>query len=139
MIKFDINLGQFFAIAIVNFFLGWMWYSPLLFAKPWMKALSMTPARMMTKEAKAKMPMLFAGAIISSFAFSFVLQVLVRSLGAQDFMQGAVIGVLAWLGFALTSSLGTLWEGRSAIVLQINNGLFIFSYAIFGGILAAWH
>jgi hypothetical protein len=139
MINFEINLSQFFVIALINFFFGWAWYSPLLFAKPWMKALKINPERMMSKESKEKMPKLFAGAIISTFAFSFVLQVLVHSMGAQDFVHGAMIGVLAWLGFALTSSLGTLWEGRSAIVVVINNGLFIVSYAIFGGLLAVWH
>ena len=140
MLKLELNLTQFFVIALANFILGWLWYSPLLFVKPWMKALGLDPnKREMSQKDKERMPMLFAGAIISSLALSFALQVLVHSVGAADFMQGAVLGLLLWLGFALTTSLGTLWEGRSGIVIQINNGNYLVSYVLFAGILAAWH
>ena len=34
---------------------------------------------------------------------------------------------------------GTLWEGRSPVVLLINNGLFLLTYVVFGAILGVWH
>jgi len=139
MLKFELTLTPFFCIALANFVFSWLWYSPLLFAKPWAKALGMDMNRKMTDAEKKKMPLLFAGAIFSSFALSLVLQVLVRSVGATDFSQGAALGTLCWLGFALTGSLGTLWEGRKTLVLVVNNGLFLLTYTVFGGILAAWH
>jgi hypothetical protein len=140
MLKLDVNLAPFFAIALANFILGWLWYSPLLFMKPWMKALGKDPnKRQMSAKDKERMPMLFAGAIISSLALSFALQVLVHSVGASDFGQGAVLGLLLWMGFALTTSLGTLWEGRSGIVIQVNSGNSLVAYVLFAGILAAWH
>jgi hypothetical protein len=139
MLKFDLALAPFFAIAVANFLFSWLWYSPLLFAKPWAKALGIKMDRKMTEAEKKKMPLLFTGAIASSFALSFALQVLVRSVGAAEFGQGACLGGVCWLGFALTGSLGTLWEGRKAMVLLVNNGLFLLTYAVFGGILAIWH
>ena len=39
MLKFDLNMGQFFAITFANFFLGWFWYSKVGFGKPWAKAV----------------------------------------------------------------------------------------------------
>jgi hypothetical protein len=139
MLKFDINFAQLGVIALANFVLGWLWYSPLLFAKPWSKAIGMDMNRKMTEAEKKKMPMLFGGAIISSFALSFVLQVLVHSTGAQDFASGAMAGLLGWLGFSLPFGLGTLWEGRKGIVVLINLGNYIVSTVIFAGILGAWH
>jgi hypothetical protein len=139
MIKFDLNIGQFFAITFANFFLSWFWYSKAAFGGIWARAVGMNMEAPMTDEQKKKMPMLMAGALIASFALSFGLQILIHSLGATEFGQGALIGVLCWLAFALSGSLGTLFEGRSAIVIQINNGLFLVTYALFGGILAAWH
>jgi hypothetical protein len=68
----------------------------------------------------------------------YAMMVLVHSLNASSFLQGAVIGLFVWAGYALTHSLNTLWEGRKAIVLVINNGLFLLTYAAFGGILAVW-
>jgi hypothetical protein len=139
MLKFDLNLAPLFAVAVANFLLSWLWYSPLLFAKPWAKALGLDIEKGMTEEDKKRMPMLFASGIFSSFALSFALQVLIYSLGASTLGQGALIGALAWFGFALTGSLGTLWEGRKPTVLLVNNGLFFVSYAVFGGIIAVWH
>jgi hypothetical protein len=139
MLRFDINIVQLLVIALANFFLGWLWYSPLLFAKPWSKALGMDMSKPMSEEAKKKMPLLFGGAIVSSFALSFALQVLVHSLGAQDFASGALLGGLLWLGVSLPVLLGTLWEGRKGLVVAINLGNYGVSAIVFSGILAAWH
>ena len=51
---------------------------------------------------------------------------------------GAAVGLLAWLGFTLTSSLDTLREGREGVGLAINNGLFALTYVLFGAVLAVW-
>lgn len=66
------------------------------------------------------------------------MKALVNSLGAAGFLQGAIIGFAVWAGFALTHSLNTLWVGRKLMVLLVNNGLFLFSYVLYGGILAVW-
>lgn len=141
MLNFGVNYGHVAALAVVNFFLSWIWYSPLLFARPWMVALGKDPNRGMqdmTEAEKAQMPLLFANGIVSSFLLAFVLAVLVLSLGAKDFAAGATIGALVWFGCTLTGSLGTLWEGRNPKVLLINNGLFALTYIVYAGILAAW-
>ena len=138
MLSFSVSILPLIVIAIVNFVLSWLWYSPMLFANPWAKALKIKMNKKMSPADKAKMPKLFAGAIFSSFALSFVLQVLVHGTNCNDFGQGAVVGLLAWVGFALTGSLGTLWEGRPGVVVAINNGLFLLTYVVFGGILAIW-
>ena len=140
MLKFDLNLAQFFTVAVSNFILGWLWYSPLLFMRPWVRALGKDPDKLVMSEAdKKRMPLLFGGALISSFAISFVLQVLVHSVGAMDFGQGATLGLLLWLGLCLPVLLGTLWEGRHGTVILINLGNYLVVTVIFGGILGAWH
>ncbi len=141
MLSFDFAWIPVIVLAVVNFFLSWIWYSPLLFARPWMKALGLNPDRKMsdmTEEEKKQMPVLFAGGIFASFAFVIILAVLVASTGARDFVSGAGLGLLVWIGFALTHSLNTMWEGRKTMVLVINNGLYILTYTIFGGVLAVW-
>jgi uncharacterized membrane protein YjfL (UPF0719 family) len=39
-----VNYIAVLVAAIVVFVLGWLWYSPLLFYKPWMRARGMDPA-----------------------------------------------------------------------------------------------
>lgn len=126
------------AVALANFFLSWLWYSPVLFMKPWAKALGTYGKTEMTEREKKAMPFLFLSGLAASLILAYGLQVFVRSVGAATFPGGAAVGVAAWFAFALTHSLNTLWEGRKPAVLLVNNGLFLFSYAVFGGILAVW-
>jgi hypothetical protein len=141
MLNFQIQLPQLLALAVANFLLGWLWYSPVApWFQTWAKAAGMNPdPKKMSKKDKERMPMLFTGAILSSFAISFVLQVLVRSLNAQSFGQGALIGAVVWLGQVMPVLLGTLWEGRKEVLVGINAANYLFVGAIFGGVLAVWH
>lgn len=136
----SVQLPQFFAIAFANFFLGWLWYSPVSpWFGTWVKAVGLNPdPKAMSAEDKARLPWLFGGALVSSFALSFVLQVVVRSLGAQGFGDGLGIGLLLFVGLVLPTLLGTLWEGRKAVVVAINLGNYAVVCGLFGGLLAIW-
>lgn len=140
MLQFQLQWPQFLALALANFMLGWLWYSPVApWFKAWAKGAGVNPdPKKMSKADKARMPWLFGGAIVSSFALSLVLQLIVRSLGAQAFGQGAVIGLALWAGLCVPVLLGTLWEGRKAVVVAINAGNYLFICAVFGGVLAVW-
>jgi hypothetical protein len=138
MIDFNVSIMPLVVLTVANFFLSWVWYSPLLFAKPWMKALGIDPKHTMTEEDKKKMPWLFLSGIVASFLVVYGMMVIVHNLKATGFFSGAGIGAILWAGFALTHSLNTLWEGRKPVVLIINNGLFLLTYALYGGILAIW-
>lgn len=140
MLNWTLQWPQFLALALANFMLGWLWYSPVApWFKAWVKATGLKPdPKKMSKADKARMPYLFGGAIVSSFLLSLVIQVLVRTLNAQGFAQGALIGVALWAGLVIPVLLGTLWEGRKAMVAAINAGNYLFVCAAFGGILAVW-
>ena len=138
MLQFQVSVLPLLVIAVVNFFLSWFWYSPALFLKPWATALGTYGKKEMTEQEKKAMPFLFLSGLIASFILSYGLQVIVHSLGATSFLGGLAVGVVVWAVFALTHSLNTLWEGRKPIVLVINNGLFLLTYAVFGGLVAVW-
>jgi hypothetical protein len=138
MFDFSVSLLPLIVLGLCNFALSWLWYSPVLFAKPWMKALGTDPGHTMSEEEKKSMPWLFLSGIVSSFLVVYAIMIVVNSLKLTDFFSGIIIGITIWAGFALTHSLNTLWEGRKPVVLVINNGLFILTYALYGGILAIW-
>ncbi len=138
MLDFSVSIIPLVVLSLVNFIFSWLWYSPVLFAKPWMKALGIDEKREMTEEDKKKMPFLFLNGLIASLLLVYALQVVVHSLKATDFFSGVHIGLVIWFGFALTHSLNTLWEGRKVTVLLINNGLFLLTYVLYAGILAVW-
>jgi hypothetical protein len=138
MLRFEVSVLPLITVALANFFLSWLWYSPLLFMKPWAKALGTYGKTEMTEAEKKAMPWLFLSGALSSLLLSYGLQVIVHSIGAEGFLGGALVGVVAWFAFALTHSLNTLFEGRKPLVLAINDALFLLSYAVFGGVVAIW-
>jgi len=138
MLQFQVSVLPLLVLTFVNFFLSWLWYSPVLFLKPWATALGTYGKKEMTEAEKKAMPFLFLSGLVASLLLAYGLQVIVHSVGATSFGAGLLVGLVAWATFALTHSLNTLWEGRKPIVLVINNGLFLLTYAVYGGLVAVW-
>jgi hypothetical protein len=140
MLDFRFSWLPFVVIAVVNFFLSWLYYSP---AAPWFRTwqvnTGMDPNKKRMTEADRKaMPRLMGGGLVASLLLSYGLQVVIHSVKATDFATGAVVGLVAWLAFVVTHSLNTQFEGRKPIVLVINNCLYVVTYVVFGGIIAIW-
>lgn len=140
MLDFNVSIGPLLTIAIANFVISWLFYSPIVpWFKVWQIGVGMDPAKTnMTQEDLKDMPRLMVGALIATFLFSYGLQVFIHSLKANNFLEGAAIGVVAWFTFTVTHSLNTQFEGRKPVILFINNCLYILAYSIFGGIIAIW-
>jgi UDP-N-acetylmuramyl pentapeptide phosphotransferase/UDP-N-acetylglucosamine-1-phosphate transferase len=140
MMDFSISPLPFFVVALANFMLSWLYYSPACpWFRAWQKNVGMDPNKtQMTEEDKKAMPRLMGGAVVATFLFSFALQVLVHNVKATDFASGSLAGFVIWLGFVVTHSLNTQFEGRKPVVLIINNVYYLAAYCIFGGILAIW-
>lgn len=138
MIDFRLTVLPFIIIFITNFFLSWIYYSPIV---PWFKTWQIgigadINKTQMTEEDKKSMPRLMGGAVVSSLLLSYGLQIIVHSIGAKDFITGALVGLVLWMGFVITHSLNTQFEGRKPIILVINNVLYLLTYTVFGGIVA---
>ncbi len=121
--------------ALILWFLGAAWYSPALFAKPWM-AMVGTP-----KDA-AKSKTMIAG-MISSFIgdllLAFILAHMVKWAGADSFGFGAFIGGIVWLGFFAAPAFPQgIYESRPFKLFAINAGYWLVGLLIVGGLLAVW-
>lgn len=140
MLDFSVSILPLVSVALANFVLSWLYYSPLApWFKAWQLGVGVDPNKKeMTEQDKRDMPRLMGGALVATFLFAYGLSVFVHNIQATDFLSGALVGVGAWFTFALTHSLNTQFEGRKPVVLVINNGLYLISYAVFGGILAIW-
>ncbi|HTB23663.1 MAG TPA: DUF1761 domain-containing protein [bacterium] len=119
MLKFDLVWTHIAAVALVNFFIGFAWYS-FLFVKPWVAALKITPEDMRSPEAKRRMPMLMGAAALTALLLSFGSQVLVNSLGASDALSGALIGLFVAVVFIAAHASGSLFERRPLVVYGIS-------------------
>ncbi len=140
MLDFTVSVLPLIVIGLANFVLSWLYYSPMVpWFKAWQLGVGMDPNKKeMSEEDKKAMPLLMAGGLLATFILSYGLQVFIHSLKVNDFMTGALVGLVAWFTFALTHSLNTRFEGRKSVVLVINNVLYLITYALYGGILAIW-
>jgi hypothetical protein len=120
--------------ALILWVLGAIWYSPLLFARPWMASVGVVPGHPQKG---------FAAGAIASFlgdlVVAFVLLHFVQWSRAVTFATGAFVGLLCWVGLiAATGIPQGIYERRPFKLFAINGGYWLVGLLIVGGLLAVW-
>ncbi len=115
------------------FLIGGLWYSPLLFVRPWMR-LNGFDDESLKGGNRVK---IFGG----SFVFALIIALnLALFLGkAPGVRFGTLAGVAAGLGW-VTASMGitALFERKPMALVAINGGFHVVSFAVMGAVLGAW-
>jgi hypothetical protein len=120
--------------ALVLWMLGAVWYSPALFAKPWMAALGIVP-----DGQKKGLAFGMISSLIGDVLVAFILTHFVFWSGASTFGGGAFVGFISWLGFfaAIQFPQG-VYEGRPTKLFLINGVYWLVGLIAIGGLLAVW-
>ena len=135
-----VNLWSVLAAAVATMILGFLWYSPLLFAKPWTLAMGYDP------NDKAKMDEMRKGAgklygitFVASLISAFVLAKIIDVTTVNAVLYGMKIGFAVWLGFVTSVQLtSTLFKKRPIKLYLIDTGYQLVCYLVMGAILAKW-
>lgn len=129
-----INLLVVFGATVAGNLLGGIWYSPVLFGKPWAKA---NDIKLGEYGGNKNVPAVFIS--------SFILQLLVASLLAALLgpnaggAEGVQLGTLMALCFVATSmGMTNLFENRPLFLIAINAGYHIVSFGLMGFIIGTW-
>ena len=121
--------------ALLLWFLGAIWYSPVLFAKPWMALLNIRKDHPNKKTLVPGMISSFIGDLL----VAFVLAHIVNWAGATTFGWGAFIGAIIWLGFIAAPAFPQgIYENRPFKLFAINSGYWLVGLIGVGGLLAVW-
>lgn len=140
MIFMHVNVWAVLAAAVASMAIGFLWYSPLLFAKPWMVAMGYDPedkARIaaMQKSAGPK----YLVSFLASLLGAFVLGKIVFHMVVWTSYQGMKVGFVIWLGFVMTVQLtDKLFADRPWNLFLINTGYQLASCLAMGAILGRW-
>ena len=131
----DLNHLAVVVSAVILWLLGAVWYSPALFAKPWMALLGIN-------KGATKGSSMIAG-MITSFVcdviLAFILAHIVIWTQAATFGWGALVGFIVWVGFIAAPNLPQgIYEGRPFKLFAINSGYWLVGLLIIGGVLAVW-
>jgi hypothetical protein len=126
--------------AIATMAIGFLWYSPILFADPWMRLMGFDP------NDKAKLAEMQKGAgklygisFVASIVSAVVLAKIIGLSSVNTIPYGMKIGFAVWLGFVTTVQLtGALFSKQPTKLYLINTGYQLVCYLAMGAILAKW-
>ena len=138
-----VNYLAVIVTAVVIFVLGGLWYSPVLFAKPWTRLMGKTEeemkAYMASPKAKSEMPLMYGMALVTALVTAWVMAIVVSHFGNPSALRGAEVGALCWLGFAATTSFATaLFSMQPKGLWLINSAYNLVSFVLAGIVLAVW-
>lgn len=136
----EVNLWAVLAAAIACMVIGFLWYSPLLFAKPWMIAMGFNP------EDKAKIAEMQKGAgpmygiaMLASLLSAFLLGKIIYHLAIATALYGMKVGFAVWIAFVMTVQLtDKMFSHRPIKLFLINTGYQLVCYLAMGAILGRW-
>jgi hypothetical protein len=136
----NLNYWAILVAAISTMAVGFLWYSPLLFAKPWMKEMGYDPNdKAKTEEMKKTAGPAYAWSLVASLLSAFTLALILHGLRAEDLHFGLMVSFHVWLGFVATVQLtGALFSRQSRKLFAINTGYQLVCYLVMGTILTVW-
>lgn len=128
----DINWFAVGAAALASFVLGGLWYSPVMFVKPWRRLSGVTE-----EQAKSN----FAVILVAAFVLAFIAAAMFAVfLGKQTPLVATGYGFSAGLCWVATSfGINYLFERRPLGLFLINGGYHTVQFTLIGLILGLWH
>ncbi|HWO02613.1 MAG TPA: DUF1761 domain-containing protein [Blastocatellia bacterium] len=137
MPQVHINFLAVVVAAVVAFVIGGLWYSPLLFAKLWVKAHGYTDeqvAEMQKGAGKA-----YTVTLVCDVLIALAIAVLIGYLDLHRCVQGLKLGLLVWAGFALPLGLtASMFSGKRMTVFYIDTAYQLVYLVIMGATLTVW-
>ena len=132
----NLNFWAVLVAAAIHFGLGWAWFS-VLFGKPWMALVQMSPADM--EKGRGQMPVLFGGAAVVALIMAFVLAVLVHKMQIHSAWGAVKLGLAVGIGMLAAPMLSSYTFKQQPMKLYLLEiGYPVLSTVIMSVVLALW-
>ena len=136
--EIQVNYLAVFLAAVASMIVGFLWYSPMIVGKPWMKLMGYT-AEGLKKEQK-KMGTLygisFVVALITAYVLSHVMTMSQTTLGYDRFMAGLSSAFFMWLGFVMPVQLtDQIFGAKKWMLFAINTGYQLIALLAMGVVI----
>jgi hypothetical protein len=137
MFETQINVLAVLIAAVATMGVGFAWYSPLLFGKPWMKLMGITAKSMQL--AKKSLNKIYGISFVATLITGYVLAIFVNTIQALTLSEAISLGGLVWLGFVAPVQLtDVLFGGKQWRLFCINTGYQLASIIVMSIILVFW-
>jgi hypothetical protein len=137
-VNITVNYLAVLAAAIVSFILGAIWHGPL-FGKTWADAKGLTPEQI--EAGKKDMPRYMVIIFLLLVVVAWALAVLAGYTRLVTLMQGFKLGLICWIGFAVTVLFAeaAMTNGRKYTTFFISAGSWLITFLVSGMIVSYWH
>lgn len=134
----EINYIAVVVAAVLYFVVGALWYSPVLFSKPWMESIGMT-----AEDMQGTSPLIYVAPIVFYLIAALVTAFLIKALGITSLFGGLLLGFLGWLGFMMPGiGSSSVFQAQNfpqpMKLFEITVGYHLVGLLILGGLLALW-
>jgi mannose/fructose/N-acetylgalactosamine-specific phosphotransferase system component IID len=140
MLLMCVNFWAVLGSAVATLVIGFLWYSPFLFAKPWMVTMGYDPEdKAGIAQMQKKAGPMYALSFLASILSAFVLGEIIFHLAISTPLHGMKVGFAVWLAFVMTVQLtDKLFGNRPLKLFLINTGYQLVCYLAMGAILGKW-
>ena len=123
-----VNWLAILVAVVIRMAVGTLWYSPVMFVKPWQALTGVTPDSMRAGISKA-----IGVDLVMSLLMALVLQQVAAGFGVTDPISGVFAAVHVWVGFVVATAL-PLWgyENRPLKLIAINSGHNLVALVLMG-------
>jgi hypothetical protein len=133
--KVRLNYLAILVSALVYFAMQAVWFT--VFSHEWLAGIGKTAEQLHQQ----------GGVVVLAFAIGFVCALVMAAAiawftqmtGRQTAIRGVLVGIVAWVGFVLTTwSAEYGFEEKGLQILAINTGISLIGLVVMGAILGAW-
>lgn len=121
----QINYLAILISAVAAMVLGFLWYGPLLFEKPWMKLMGLTKESLQKaqKEMKKWYAVTFVLSLVTAYVLAHVMILSGYFYGYSPLSTGLTAAFWMWLGFIMPVQLmNEIFGGKKWKLFAINTG-----------------
>lgn len=131
----ELNYMAVLVSAIFSMAVGFVWYSPLLFAKPWLKEMGLKMEDMKEQQKKIG-PMYglsFLAALVTAYVLQHVMVLSIHFFGNTSLSTGLTTAFWIWFGFiAPVQMTDVIFGKKSWQLFSINTGYQLASVLAIG-------
>jgi len=133
-VNFGVNYLAVIVAAVVAIVIGFAYYAPQAMGNRWMSYLGTTRAQLGNPA-----PSGMAAGVIASLLNAWVLAVLALNLGGTTIADGAMLGLICWLGFMATITAAEIAFLKQSWGLWVLNNIHnVIVQIVMGAIVTAW-
>jgi hypothetical protein len=127
------NYPAIFTAAALCFLIGGAWYSPLLFARAWLREAALDEKRI----ESTPLPLVFGLSFLCALVMAFNLAAFLGDKASLSF--GAFAGLATGLGWvSMSLAVIYLFERRPFKLWLIHAGYQVVAYTVMGAVIGAW-